>query len=140
LSILGSKGIFYGNLVHFVVFWYIFSRLGMLYQEKSGSPDLIVIFCEGILEWFWKRATVYQKYVPPENKKYRFYNRFRNTFFIAEIFIVASQHNTKVCGPILLQKVQIVSGYTSLLVVHSSILLCRTIFYACVSKVQTLMI
>jgi hypothetical protein len=45
--------IFYGHLVHCVVFCYIlwtfgivhgdlvyFSRLGILYQEKSGNPDL----------------------------------------------------------------------------------------------------
>jgi hypothetical protein len=32
--------IFYVNLVCFVVVWYIFPHFGMLYQEKSGSPDL----------------------------------------------------------------------------------------------------
>jgi hypothetical protein len=30
-------GISYGHLVQFLVIWYIFSRFGMLYQEKSGS-------------------------------------------------------------------------------------------------------
>jgi hypothetical protein len=31
--------IFYGHLVYFVVIWYIFSRLGTLYQETSGNPE-----------------------------------------------------------------------------------------------------
>jgi hypothetical protein len=35
-NILRPFGIFYGHLVDFVVFCYIF---GMLYQEKSGNPD-----------------------------------------------------------------------------------------------------
>jgi hypothetical protein len=30
--------IFYGHLVYFWSIWYIFSRFGMLYQEKSGNP------------------------------------------------------------------------------------------------------
>jgi hypothetical protein len=30
--------IFYGHLVYFVVIWYIFPRVGILYQEISGSP------------------------------------------------------------------------------------------------------
>jgi hypothetical protein len=25
-------------LVYFIVIWYIFSRFGMMYQEKSGNP------------------------------------------------------------------------------------------------------
>jgi hypothetical protein len=41
-------GIFYGHLVHCTVFcynlriviWYIFSRFGILNQEKSGNPDV----------------------------------------------------------------------------------------------------
>jgi hypothetical protein len=37
---LWSFGILYGPLVHFVAICYIFPRLGMLYQEKSGNPDL----------------------------------------------------------------------------------------------------
>jgi hypothetical protein len=37
-SILLQFGIFYGHLVYFVVIWDIFSRFGMLYQEKSGNP------------------------------------------------------------------------------------------------------
>jgi hypothetical protein len=32
----------YGNLVNFVVIWYIFPRFGMLYQEKSGNPGTFV--------------------------------------------------------------------------------------------------
>jgi hypothetical protein len=31
--------IFYGFVVYFVVIWYIFTRFGMFYQEKSGSLD-----------------------------------------------------------------------------------------------------
>jgi hypothetical protein len=30
--------IFYGHLGHFVIVWYILSRFGMLYREKSGNP------------------------------------------------------------------------------------------------------
>jgi hypothetical protein len=37
-SILGPLEIFYGHLVHVVVIWYIFSRFGILGQEKSGNP------------------------------------------------------------------------------------------------------
>jgi hypothetical protein len=33
-------GHFYGYLVYFVAIWYIFPRFGVLYQEKSGNPDL----------------------------------------------------------------------------------------------------
>jgi hypothetical protein len=46
-----DDGIFYEHLVHFMVFcyilwtfekflviWYIFSRFGILYKEKSGNP------------------------------------------------------------------------------------------------------
>jgi hypothetical protein len=46
-----DDGIFYGHLVNFMVFcysyghwiqfvviWYILSRFGILYQEKSGNP------------------------------------------------------------------------------------------------------
>jgi hypothetical protein len=33
-----AVGIFYGQLVYFMVIWYIFSRFGVLYQEKSGNP------------------------------------------------------------------------------------------------------
>jgi hypothetical protein len=37
-NILRSFGKFYDNLVHFVFIWYIFFRLGILHQEKSGNP------------------------------------------------------------------------------------------------------
>jgi hypothetical protein len=40
--------IFFCNLVNFLVIWYISPRLGILYQEKSGKPDLdsgIVSIC-----------------------------------------------------------------------------------------------
>jgi hypothetical protein len=30
--------IFNGNLVHFLVIWYIFLRFGMFYEVKSGNP------------------------------------------------------------------------------------------------------
>jgi hypothetical protein len=39
-SILRPFGTFCGRLLHFVVIWYIFPRFGLLYQEKSGNPDL----------------------------------------------------------------------------------------------------
>jgi hypothetical protein len=35
---LEPVGIFYGNLVLYVVIWFIFPRFGMLYKEKSGIP------------------------------------------------------------------------------------------------------
>jgi hypothetical protein len=38
LSILWPNGLFYDNLVRFVVICYILSRFGMLYIEKSGNP------------------------------------------------------------------------------------------------------
>jgi hypothetical protein len=31
-------------MVNFVVIWYIFSRFGMFYQEKSGNPGAKVFF------------------------------------------------------------------------------------------------
>jgi hypothetical protein len=37
-SILWPFDILYGHLVYFVVNWYISTRVGILYQEKSGSP------------------------------------------------------------------------------------------------------
>jgi hypothetical protein len=37
-NILGTFGIFYDHLVHFVFVWYIFSRLE--YQEETGNPVL----------------------------------------------------------------------------------------------------
>jgi hypothetical protein len=40
LSISRPTGIFYGHLVRFVVTWYIFTRFGKLYREKSGNPDV----------------------------------------------------------------------------------------------------
>jgi hypothetical protein len=39
-SMIRQFGIFCGQLVYFMVIWYIFSRFGMLYQEKSGNPDV----------------------------------------------------------------------------------------------------
>jgi hypothetical protein len=33
-----------GNLVYLMVIWFIFSRFGMLYQEKSGNPGCTVSF------------------------------------------------------------------------------------------------
>jgi hypothetical protein len=29
-----------GHLVDYMVVWYIFPRFGMMYQEKSGNPDM----------------------------------------------------------------------------------------------------
>jgi hypothetical protein len=40
LNILRTFGIFYDRLVHFVLIWYIFSGFGIMYQEKSYSPEL----------------------------------------------------------------------------------------------------
>jgi hypothetical protein len=37
-SILRPLEIFYGHLVYFVLIWYIFTRFGILDQEKSGNP------------------------------------------------------------------------------------------------------
>jgi hypothetical protein len=39
-SILRPLEILYGHLVNFVVIWYILPRFGMLYQEKSGNPEV----------------------------------------------------------------------------------------------------
>jgi hypothetical protein len=36
-NILQTLGIFYDNLVHFVLIWYIFSGFGIIHQEKSGN-------------------------------------------------------------------------------------------------------
>jgi hypothetical protein len=38
-----SFGVFCGHLVYFMVIWYIFSRFGMLHQEKSGNPALLAL-------------------------------------------------------------------------------------------------
>jgi hypothetical protein len=40
---LPTVGIFYDNLVHFVLIWYTFSRFGIKYQEKSGNPFLTIL-------------------------------------------------------------------------------------------------
>jgi hypothetical protein len=37
-NILHTFGIFNDTLVHFMFIWYIFSGLGIMYQEKSGNP------------------------------------------------------------------------------------------------------
>jgi hypothetical protein len=36
--IVRTIGIFYDPLLHFVLIWYIFSRFGIVHQEKSGNP------------------------------------------------------------------------------------------------------
>jgi hypothetical protein len=38
-TVLRTLGIFCCHLVCLKVIWYIFSRFGMLYQEKSGNPE-----------------------------------------------------------------------------------------------------
>jgi hypothetical protein len=38
-NILRQFGIFYSHLIYFIAVWYIFTRLDMLYHEKSGNPD-----------------------------------------------------------------------------------------------------
>jgi hypothetical protein len=47
MYIFGQLGIFYGDLGYFMTLWHIlysfgtfFSRFGIMYQEKSGRPDL----------------------------------------------------------------------------------------------------
>jgi hypothetical protein len=40
LSLLRPFDIFQGHLVYIAVIWSIFSRVGILYKEKSGNPDL----------------------------------------------------------------------------------------------------
>jgi hypothetical protein len=37
-NILRTLGILYGDSVHVVFIWYIFSGFGIMYQEKSGNP------------------------------------------------------------------------------------------------------
>jgi hypothetical protein len=46
---MGDDGTFYGHLVHCYILWTFgivrfnlvyFSRFGILYQEKSGNPDM----------------------------------------------------------------------------------------------------
>jgi hypothetical protein len=39
-SILQPIDIFYGHLVYFVVICYIFPHVGILYEEKSGNPNV----------------------------------------------------------------------------------------------------
>jgi hypothetical protein len=41
-NILLTFGIFYDHWVHFVFICYIFSGLGIIYQEKSGNPGCVV--------------------------------------------------------------------------------------------------
>jgi hypothetical protein len=41
-NILQIFGIFYDHLVHFEFIWCIFSGLGIMYQEKSGNPGLLL--------------------------------------------------------------------------------------------------
>jgi hypothetical protein len=41
--ILRPFGILYAHLVYFVVFWYIFPRFGMFFQEKSGNHDCDIV-------------------------------------------------------------------------------------------------
>jgi hypothetical protein len=37
-NILLRFGIFYYDLVNFTLIWYIFTRLGIMHQVKSGNP------------------------------------------------------------------------------------------------------
>jgi hypothetical protein len=37
-NILWMLGMFYDHWVQFVLIWYIFSRVGIMRQEKSGNP------------------------------------------------------------------------------------------------------
>jgi hypothetical protein len=59
-------GIFNGHLVHFVVIWYIFPRLGILYREKSGNPGFPPFLVESSrkkLNFFQARKKC-DKYIP----------------------------------------------------------------------------
>jgi hypothetical protein len=40
-AILQTFGIFYDLLVQFVFIWYILTVIGIMYQEKSGNPDVV---------------------------------------------------------------------------------------------------
>jgi hypothetical protein len=42
IHILRPFVIFCGHLIYFMVIWYIFTRFGMLYKEKSGNPVLLI--------------------------------------------------------------------------------------------------
>jgi hypothetical protein len=58
-SILVWFGIFCRHLVNFIAViaaWYIFSRFGMLYQEKSGNP--------GCGSQIWRKWNLETKYIP----------------------------------------------------------------------------
>jgi hypothetical protein len=35
-----DAGLFYGHSAYFMVIWYIFHHFGILYQAKSGNPEL----------------------------------------------------------------------------------------------------
>jgi hypothetical protein len=54
-------GIFCGHLVHCVVIWYIlwsfdvFSAFGLLYQEKSGNPEIIAPDQSSFQGLWWAR-------------------------------------------------------------------------------------
>jgi hypothetical protein len=43
-SILQTFYIFHDHLVYQVVIWYIFPRFGIMHQQKSGNPDVEVVF------------------------------------------------------------------------------------------------
>jgi hypothetical protein len=40
-NILWPFGVSHGNYVYFIAIRYMFTRFGMLYQDKSGNPDAI---------------------------------------------------------------------------------------------------
>jgi hypothetical protein len=42
---------FYVHLILFVVIWYIFSRFGILYLEKSGNPGLGIGLGVLVIRW-----------------------------------------------------------------------------------------
>jgi hypothetical protein len=53
-SVLWPLEIFHGHLVYFVVIGFIFTRFGILYQEKSCNPDMDA-FSYKVLETFKKK-------------------------------------------------------------------------------------
>jgi hypothetical protein len=74
-SILRPLEIFYGDLVYFVVIWYLFPHFGILDQEKFGNPDVSLfvtktpIFRQILITvltdlWFFKIKVALGLYLP----------------------------------------------------------------------------
>jgi hypothetical protein len=59
---LQTFGIFYDHLVNFLFIWYIFSDLGIMYQEKSGNPGYNASVVKNTLSVLER----YEKYIFPQ--------------------------------------------------------------------------